>query len=285
MLSHRILRIGDTIHFWVDGDRVNFPESEWSAGGRSVMTNFKNFYRLDDVACKERSSGEFVLNGTTSRATVGGGESFWNRNVLYQFFSNPSQMGEIAPFSSATIDALLAPLVRKLATNARVKVVEVGAGTGGVTRKLVDLKRQYPHTLKVYVVELNEAFQPVLETIIGNSGVKLLMGDYNDVKSNRKIDFIVSTLPEQSLPADLVKALTEKMEKDLKPGGFLTRVRYVLKLHWLTPFFSKQKAQDITEACRVSTEFDKKYHATSELILWNIPPVDVLTIEKPYREV
>lgn len=285
----RVLKRGDTIQFIVNGEPVDFEDGLWTLNGRSVLTNFKEHFKLSSATCKEVNGG-YVLSGTTSpsnAALIGGvalastmAFSFWNRKVLMQFFNNPSQMGEIAPFSSTTINALLAPLMKQLEIDPKVKVLEVGAGSGGITKKLVELKQKYPD-LELTIVELNQEFKPLLEEITRGVNVQLKWGDYSTmVDVGNPFDFIISTLPEQSLPADLVEKITNKMYADLKSGGYLTRVRYVLKLRWIAPFFKKEKADDIREAFKISSEFDTKHKAESKLILWNIPPTYVLTINK-----
>jgi phospholipid N-methyltransferase len=289
MPSH-VLQKGDAIQFQVNGEAVDFDESQWTLNGRSVLTNFKEHFKLSTATCKEFEKGKFMLAGTTSKsnaALIGGvalastmAFTFWNRKVLTQFFNNPSQMGEIAPVSSTTVNALLAPLVKRLGSSAEpVTALEVGAGTGGITQKLVELKTKYKN-LNVTIVEFNKEFEPVLKQIIGNSGVELKIEDYTKLPKN-EYDFIISTVPEQSLDAAVVKTITNKMHDELKNGGSLTRVRYVLKLRWIAPFFKKEKADNIREAFKVSSEFDEKHKAESKLILWNIPPIYVLTIQNP----
>jgi phospholipid N-methyltransferase len=290
-MPSRVLKKGDTIQFQVNGEPVDFDESQWTLNDRSVLTNFKEHFKLSTATCKEFEKDKFLLTGVTSKsnaALIGGvalastmAFSFWNRKVLMQFFNNPSQMGEIAPLSSTTVNALLEPLTKRLEINPSVKVLEVGAGSGGITKKLVELKKKYKE-MEVTIVEMNPAFEPVLEDIIKGSNVQLKMGDYTTlIDKGGPFDFIISTLPEQSLSASIVNKITDTMFKDLKEAGFLTRVRYVLKLRWIAPFFKKEKADNIREAFRISSEFDAKHKAESKLILWNIPPTYVSTIRKP----
>ena len=100
------------------------------------------------------------------------------------------------------------------------------------------LKKKYKE-MEVTIVEMNPAFEPVLEDIIKGSNVQLKMGDYTTlIDKGGPFDFIISTLPEQSLSASIVNKITDTMFKDLKEAGFLTRVRYVLKLRWIAPFFN-----------------------------------------------
>lgn len=290
-MPSRVLKRGDTIQFQVNGEPVDFDESQWTLNGRSVLTNFKEHFKLSTATCKEFEKDKFLLTGVTAKsnaALIGGvalastmAFSFWNRKVLMQFFNNPSQMGEIAPFSSTTVNALLEPLTKRLEINPSVKVLEVGAGSGGITKKLVELKKKYKE-MEVTIVEMNPEFKRGLEKITKESNFQLKIGDYTQlVDLSGPFDFIISTVPEQSLDAKIVQNVTETLFKDLKPGGYLTRVRYVLKLRWIAPFFKKEKADNIREAFKISSEFDAKHKAELKLILWNIPPTYVLTIQNP----
>ena len=99
-------------------------------------------------------------------------------------------------------------------------IVELGAGTGPVTREL--LKRVKPHT-KLIVVELDPDFCarlrhrfPTADIVEGDAGkLEHLLAD----RGISRVDHVVSGLPLPSFPAAVRGAIIASSAKVLAPGG------------------------------------------------------------------
>jgi phospholipid N-methyltransferase len=99
-------------------------------------------------------------------------------------------------------------------------VVELGAGTGPITRELV--RRARPHT-KLMVVELDPDFCKRLRAKF--PGVDIVEGDASQLdkllaeRGITQVDHVLSGLPLPSFPVPLRDAIVQSAARVLAPGG------------------------------------------------------------------
>ncbi len=100
-------------------------------------------------------------------------------------------------------------------------VVELGGGTGGTTRALLDAMRD---TSRLIVIERTEDFLPLLRSI-DDPRIEVVHGcasTINDVLAARGLDgadAIVSGIPFSTLPAQLGKDIIAAIAEALATGG------------------------------------------------------------------
>ncbi len=219
-----------------------------------------------------------------------------NRRILKRFYESPSEMGEIAPFSPSTIHALTRPLRRLVAAQllckvqgekscGSLRVLEIGAGDGHLTQSICDLLEVFDKTtvvdVKFDVVEFDETARDKLQSIqSGCRFMSLHIVDYTKFEGKHKYDVIISTLPEQTMPYDVLNAALNKMVKEVKPGGHVMRVQYVTKLTWLSSFLPKKRVDELIKVMALKKQFDYVHKVRHSLIWNNIPPTYVLTLLK-----
>jgi len=146
-------------------------------------------------------------------------------NVVFlrRWIKHPFRLGAIMPSSSS--------LVKAISTHVELKdsefVLELGAGTGRLTRALLD---RGIAKAQLYVVEID----PVLCTFLQNShvGVNVIQGDAANLAELLppeilgNVAMIVSGIPMMSLPASKCQAIIESCFSVMKTGGSLIQFTY-----------------------------------------------------------
>ncbi len=137
--------------------------------------------------------------------------------------------GAVAPSSRFLARAMTTPLARRTGP---VRVLEVGPGTGAVTRRIV------PHLRpgdRFDLVELNDEFvthlrrrfetNPHYRPAAELSRVHHL--PLQEFKADDGYDFIISGLPLNNFPVPLVEEIFECYFRLLRPGGVLSYFEYM----------------------------------------------------------
>ncbi|MEZ6032623.1 MAG: methyltransferase domain-containing protein [Planctomycetaceae bacterium] len=148
-----------------------------------------------------------------------------------QFRQRFETTGAIAPSSRF----LARSMTRYLAARdpaVPVRVLEIGPGTGPVTDSIVRLLR--PHDV-FDLVELNEEFVRILhqrfETDPAWKSVKSQSTIYQlpvqEFSASLPFDFVISGLPLNNFPAELVSSIARTYFRLLKPGGVLSYFEYM----------------------------------------------------------
>jgi phospholipid N-methyltransferase len=173
---------------------------------------------------------------------------------LSRFLKSPRTIGSITPSSKR--------LARKMISEARLnehsKVVELGAGTGVITKEiLANISLNHP----LMVFESNESFRKLL---MNNESI-VLFDDAFKLLSNldgyrKQIDCIFNGLPLLNFSDDQVNALLHQTQQLLKPGGKLIGFQY-------TPL--------------LLSKFGMVYSKTNiKFVPLNVPPAYIYVCEK-----
>lgn len=148
-----------------------------------------------------------------------------------QFRQRFETTGAIAPSSRF----LARSMTRYLAARdpaVPVRVLEIGPGTGPVTDSIVRLLR--PHDV-FDLVELNEEFvrilnqrfesDPAWKSVKSQSAIYQL--PVQEFLTSLPYDFVISGLPLNNFPAELVSSIAGTYFRLLKPGGVLSYFEYM----------------------------------------------------------
>lgn len=148
-----------------------------------------------------------------------------------QFRQRFETTGAIAPSSRF----LARSMTRYLAARnpaVPVRVLEIGPGTGPVTDSIVRLLR--PHDV-FDLVELNEEFvgilnqrfesDPAWKSVKSQSTIYQL--PVQEFLTSLPYDFVISGLPLNNFPAELVSSIARTYFRLLKPGGVLSYFEYM----------------------------------------------------------
>lgn len=178
-----------------------------------------------------------------------------SRKVMFfrEFLNAPKEVGSVYP-SSAKLSKHIARLIDVRPDDV---VVEVGAGTGCITRHILN---QLHSPKQLIAVERSSKFAKILRehfpdinTIEGNAAE---LSQLLAAVSDKKPRYIISSLPLRSLPKDLVAAIIEQYALILPSDGKVIQYTY-----------------DITDK---NDPFYKKWQIDHTEIIWfNLPPAKV----------
>jgi len=160
------------------------------------------------------------------------------------------------------------------------RILEVGPGTGSVTREILRQLRPGDH---LDAVELNSRFVALLERRLAkewlfqfhHQQVKIIHSAVEDLPGEAIYDFIVSGLPLNNFPVAHVREIFKVYKRLLKPGGTLTYFEYVLIRQLKTPFVNRRERRRLYRIGRVIGEYIRDYQIRRQKVLINVPPAIV----------
>jgi phosphatidylethanolamine/phosphatidyl-N-methylethanolamine N-methyltransferase len=195
-----------------------------------------------------------------------------------------SDTGALLPSSRFLARALASELGKprniKGAPPTSCRILEVGPGTGSVTREI--LRHMQPGD-RLDAVELNSRFVALLKRRFAKEWlfhfhreqVKVIHSAVQDLPGEAVYDFIVSGLPLNNFPVAQVREIFRVYRRLLKPGGTLTYYEYVLIRQLKTPFVNRRERRRLYRVGRVVGEYIRDYQIRRQKVLINVPPAIV----------
>ncbi|MBM3894502.1 methyltransferase domain-containing protein [Candidatus Dependentiae bacterium] len=195
-----------------------------------------------------------------------------------EFAKNPREMGGFGPCSPYLGDAATACIQAKQIGQKPRRFLEVGPGTGSVTRRLV--KKMVPgDTLDL--VEMQPELCRSLEREFCSPEYK----DFNiavhekmiqDFKPSEKYDSIVITVPFNAFPAAVVKDIWAHVLRMLADGGTVSYVAYCQmdKLKKMEYFFDAKKTADYKVNLTFLSDLHKLYGVGKATEYKNVLPIN-----------
>jgi len=183
-----------------------------------------------------------------------------HQTFLRAFLRTPGGIGAVAPSGKG--------LARQMVASARIDhehtVVELGAGTGPVTRELADTLHGNP----LLVLEPDAALAAHCRTVVpGADIVERFAQDLPELIAERgwsSVDRVVSSLPFAGWPFQLQNDIFDAILEVLSPEG-----RFVTFTYVMSPFLpAGRRARALLEA-RFSNV------AVSQVVWANLPPAFV----------
>lgn len=167
-----------------------------------------------------------------------------------QYLLNLKCVGSIVPSSKY----LAKKMIEGIPQEKYYKILEVGGGTGAITKFIInDLNKSN----EIYVSELNPLFCDILEKKFEKK-INIIKGDILEYKPiNREFDYIICSLPFNSLNFEITKKIYDHLFKLLKNNGNLIIFEYRLlnkiscnnkyrnyKKNYLDKFLIEQKKEN-----------------------------------------
>lgn len=137
---------------------------------------------------------------------------------LGQLIRRPTEIRAIAPTASAA-----AREMARLVTPDMGAVAEIGAGTGTITRAILD-RGLAPERLELY--ELNAAFCERLRTLFPGVKVHNLPAQEMVNVGRRDLDAVISGVPTLPMPDEMQAAIVGAALSMLKPGAPFVQITY-----------------------------------------------------------
>jgi phosphatidylethanolamine/phosphatidyl-N-methylethanolamine N-methyltransferase len=189
------------------------------------------------------------------RKTIGNGHFAFFRG----FLRNPAMIGSVIPSSRF--------LERRVVEAAGIAhsrmVVELGPGTGGTTRAILEA---LPRQSNLLAIELNPDFVNYLKTY-PDPRLKVCLGSAEQIRmtleasGHNRPDAVVSGIPFSNMPAEAGRKIVHEIWNCLAPGGRFVAYQLMSRVALLDPLLLGDP------------------HVQIELL--NVPPLRVYSWQKP----
>jgi phospholipid N-methyltransferase len=187
-------------------------------------------------------------------------------HFLSAFVRDPFKTGSVAPSSRWLAERM----VDGLGLASARMVVELGPGTGAITRAIV---RELASDTLFLAVEYNPAFAERLTrefaraTVVNDSAERLpeLLAEHGRAAA----DCILSSLPFAAFPEHVQRRLLDAAVRSLRPGGRFVTYAYI-PAAWL---LTGQRLRRLLESRFAKVE-------TTPIVWLNVPPAFVYRCEK-----
>lgn len=188
---------------------------------------------------------------------------------LKRFFSNPNTVGSLLPSSPY----LASSMTKNAALTSSLRYLEVGAGSGAVTKKLI--KKLGP-TDHLDIVEFDPSFCALLNEKFGaHPNVTLHHASILDFKAN-PYDVLISSLPLNSFSPAYVAEILAKFQTLVKKGGHLSYFEYIGLGKLKQAYLSGEKLSAFNTTLKLKRQFARDFCCESDRIWFNFPPARVL---------
>jgi len=200
-----------------------------------------------------------------------------------EFYKNPKEMGGFGPCSPYLGKAAVDSIPRKKIGSEPLRILEIGSGTGSVTRQL--MKRLSPGD-SVDLVEMQPDLAEMLKKEFCSEKYKDFTVNVHckmiqDFKPEYKYDSIVCTVPFNSLPSSIVKEIWQNVLNLLVDGGTVSYVAYCQmdKLAKLGTLFDAEKLADYEKNLSFLRDLREMYGAGMKTVYKNVLPINAFYLK------
>ncbi|RKN46908.1 class I SAM-dependent methyltransferase [Streptomyces hoynatensis] len=202
---------------------------------------------------------------------------------LAESFRSFRATGAIAPSGRRLAMALAAPLGGAGGAGP-LRVLEAGAGTGAVTRELIE---RLPPGGELDLVEANPRFETCLRELVARATARgragagavrthlALIEEFTASAPDAGYDVIVSGLPFTNFAPGRVAAIMDEYLRLLRPGGELTFFAYAGTRAVRALFASRAEAARHRSVEAVLAGYRRRFPADIRMTWGNIPPARV----------
>ncbi|MFL1426398.1 MULTISPECIES: class I SAM-dependent methyltransferase [unclassified Nocardiopsis] len=196
--------------------------------------------------------------------------------------------GSIVPSSPALAGAMAEHVRVRPVPDEPLRIMEVGAGTGAITRGIAAAMRPGD---TVDLVEANAEFAAHLEHLLETDPAlspiapqaKVHAKLVGDMGTDRTYDVILSGLPFANFTADSVREILEYYFEVLRPGGHLSFYGYLYTKEVKAVIARREDYLRQARTSWVVQDWIDRYGVRSDKVIANIPPAFVHHLRKPEK--
>lgn len=182
--------------------------------------------------------------------------------------------GAVAPSSRFLAKALTRPIEQR---EGPVRILEIGPGTGAVTRRIAEILRPDD---RLDLVELNEQFASILERKFREDKQFQAVADRAQVhvcavqefEAEGDYDFIVSGLPLNNFSAEAVREIFDVCFRLLSPTGVLSYFEYIGVRRMRRLISGADERARLTALDGVLSEYLNGHRVQTVAVPANLPP-------------
>ncbi|MCP4786133.1 MAG: methyltransferase domain-containing protein [Fuerstiella sp.] len=198
-----------------------------------------------------------------------------NLAFFRQFRQRFETTGAIAPSSRFLAKSMTRFLAKR--GSEPVRVLEIGPGTGPVTQQIIPFLADGD---QFDIVELNESFVDILSVRFQQDiewqraapFSKIHQLPIQEYQPEQKYDFVISGLPLNNFPADLVESIADTYFKLLKPDGVLSYFEYMYVRPIRKVVTGGDEKVRITRIDDIMAAHCMNHRIARDNIILNIPP-------------
>ncbi len=203
-----------------------------------------------------------------------------------QAVRNFHHVGSVWPSSPRLAKALVKPILDRRGHDDRapIKVLEVGAGTGAVTRTL--LSALGPGD-SADIVELNPVFCESLERLarerqsrVPGLDARVHANPIEEAELRGPYDFIVCGLPFNNFPPPLMRRIFRRMLSLLADGGTLTYFEYAGVRVARSGVSTADTRKRLRRIEAVGKLLHRRLYGRRTLVLGNFPPAIAIQLQR-----
>jgi phospholipid N-methyltransferase len=199
------------------------------------------------------------------------------KDFFREFRRDFHHTGALLPSGVFLAQALARPLAR---LRGPARILEVGPGTGSVTREIV--RHMRPGDV-LDAVEINPTFIEILERRMERDpvmaerrdDVRLILAPVQELPGDDVYDFIVSGLPLNNFCCPDVRSIFAAYMRLARPSAVLSYFEYVLVRELKTPFVGKSERYRLARVGRLVRRFIRRHQTDCRHIWLNVPPAIV----------
>ncbi len=195
---------------------------------------------------------------------------------LERYMREPQRVGALAPSSRALAVALCEPFRRR---SRPARVLEVGAGTGAITRYIGGLLGERD---ELDICEIQEDFADILEKevlseadfapAVARGRVRLLRGPVQEFADENRYDFVISGLPLTAFRLEEVQSVLATIRASLRPGGVLSYFEYAGLRQASRLFAVGSNRKRIQRVSAYLSENIRNHEFERRIVFQNFPP-------------
>ena len=201
---------------------------------------------------------------------------YWTecRAFYRQFRDQYGTTGSVMPSSRALARALTRPM---RACPSPRRVLEVGPGTGAVTREIVRTLRPGD---RLEIVEINASFVEVVRRRFEEEldfrrktlQTRVIHSAIQDVEGRAVYDVLISGIPLNNFAVPLVEEIFASYRRLLKPQGALSYFEYVAIRDLKQRVVAPAERLRLADLSRLLEDKIRRFQVAEEIVVFNVPP-------------